>query len=149
MNQYKDAAVKKPVCRTFVMCLLAGSALVAGCTTPFFKSGSPPAAAPQKSPEPVTAQSALNEGIGLYDKGDYNGAVRRLAAANEIWTGNKAVQLQALKYMAFSYCVTARQTLCKQQFEKALKINPAFDLAPGEKGHPLWSPVFDQAKKAK
>jgi hypothetical protein len=51
--------------------------------------------------------------------------------------------------MAFSYCVTSRQTLCRQQFEKALKIDPAFDLAPGEKGHPLWGAVFDRAKKRK
>jgi hypothetical protein len=49
--------------------------------------------------------------------------------------------------MAFSYCVSARQALCKQQFEKALKLDPAFSLAPGEHGHPLWGPVFERAAK--
>ena len=55
----------------------------------------------------------------------------------------------SLKYMAFSYCVTSRQTLCKQQFDKAFKISPTFDLAPGEKGHPLWTPMFERAKKGR
>jgi len=146
VNQYKD---KKLLGRAFIICILAGAALVAGCTTPLFKSGWPGSANSQKPAEPGTAQLALNEGVDLYDRGDYNGTVKRLATANEIWTGNKAIQVQALKYMAFSYCLTGRQALCRQQFEKALRINPAFDLAPGEKGHPLWSPVFEQAKKAR
>lgn len=104
-----------------------------------------------KTPEavPMTGQSMLNDGVELYNKGDYNGSIKRLSGAHEIWNGDKATQLQALKYMAFSYCVTNRQALCKQQFEKALKLDPNFDLAPGEKGHPLWSPVFDKLKKAK
>ena len=96
----------------------------------------------------TVAQTALNEGIDLYDKGDFNGAIKRLSNASEIWTSTKGIQTQALKYMAFSYCVTSRQTLCRQQFEKALKLDPHFDLAPGEKGHPLWGSVFERAKKA-
>lgn len=97
----------------------------------------------------TAAQSALNQGIELYTKGDYNGAVKQLNGANEIWTGDKAIQLTALKYLAFSYCVTARQTLCRQQFEKALKLDPTFELGPGEGGHPLWGPVFERVKKGK
>lgn len=98
-----------------------------------------------RSPE----QTALNEGISAYDKGDYNAAIRQLSGAPEIWAGDKAIRLKALKYMAFSYCVSGRQALCKQQFDKALKIDPSFDLEQGEKGHPLWGPVFDKAKKSK
>jgi hypothetical protein len=45
--------------------------------------------------------------------------------------------------------VTSRQTLCRQQFDKALKLDPSFDLEPGEHGHPLWGPVFTKAKKGK
>jgi len=29
-----------------------------------------------------------------------------------------------------------------------LKLNKDFDLLPGEKGHPLWGPVFERAKKS-
>ena len=92
--------------------------------------------------------SALDDGIALYDRGDYNGAIKKLATAN-VPAAPKATQLQALKYTAFSYCLTNRQTLCRQQFVKALKIDPTFDLEPGEKGHPLWGPVFAKVKKAR
>lgn len=98
--------------------------------------------------EPAAPPAALGEGILLYDQGNYNGAIKRLANAPEIWSADISAQTEALKYMAFSYCVTSKKQLCKQQFEKALKLNPSFDLMPGEKGHPLWGPVFNRAKKA-
>jgi len=148
--------MKKNLCHT---CFLVTTVLLAGCanltelleavTTP------PPVESPVENPKKnaeneaarKAAQSALNEGIQLYGSGDYNGTVKHLAVAKEIWTADKDIQVEALKYMAFSYCVTFRQALCKQQFEKAVKLDPTFDLAPGEKGHPLWGPVFYRVKK--
>jgi hypothetical protein len=50
--------------------------------------------------------------------------------------------------MAFSYCVTSRPAPCRQAFDRALRLDPSFDLAPGEHGHPLWGPVFTKAKQA-
>ncbi|MES2901506.1 MAG: TssQ family T6SS-associated lipoprotein [Pseudomonadota bacterium] len=100
-----------------------------------------PAPAPQLSPE----QLALKEGIDLYNKGDFNDAIKRLGSS-DIANGSRAGQLSALKYTAFSYCVTNRATLCRQSFEKAFKLDPAFDLAPGEHGHPLWGKAFLRAK---
>ncbi len=99
--------------------------------------------APVLSPE----QLALKEGIEMYNKGDFNDAIKRLAAS-EISNGSKASQLSALKYTAFSYCVTNRTTLCRQSFEKAFRLDPAFDLAAGEHGHPLWGKAFQRAKTA-
>lgn len=95
----------------------------------------------------VTARSVLNAGIALYDKGEYAAAIKKLDNVDESWNAGKDVQLGALKYMAFSYCVTSQPVACRQQFDKALRLDPAFDLTPGEKGHPLWGPVFDRAKK--
>ena len=139
-------------------CLL-GAAMLTGCaSTPFggaaktpashtrTDSTAAPAVAATTAPAPV--QSGLKEGIALYNNGDYNDAIKRLGAA-DVTGGSKATQLEALKYTAFSYCVTSRQTLCRQQFEKALKLDPSFDLEPGEHGHPLWGPVFIKAKKSK
>ena len=103
------------------------------------------ASAPAPAPVPM---SGLKEGIAMYNNGDYNDAIKRLAAA-DVTGGSKATQLAALKYTAFSYCVTSRQTLCRQQFDKAFKLDPSFDLEPGEHGHPLWGPVFTKAKKSK
>jgi hypothetical protein len=121
----------------------AGSDHAAGKKAPAQADSSP--AGPSR---PATSQAALNEGIELYDKGEFNAAIKRLNAP-EIASADKSTQTKALKYMAFSYCVTSRQTLCRRQFEKALKIDPAFDLEPGEKGHPLWGATFDRAKKRK
>ena len=91
-------------------------------------------------------QISLKEGIELYNKGSFNDAIKRLNTA-EVASGSRATQLTAHKYTAFSYCVTSRQTLCRQAFEKAFKLDPAFDLAQGEHGHPLWGRAFARAKK--
>lgn len=97
---------------------------------------------------PAAQPAALVEGIALYDRGDYNGAIKRLGQ-NDIASASTSTRLTAMKYTAFSYCLTNRQQLCRQQFDKALKLDPAFDLAPGEYGHPLWGPVFLKARKGK
>lgn len=147
---------------------LAGLALLSGCDTlqpllsPKPEPAPLPAATAHNPPRPAVATSlpatqapavgadqiALKEGIELYNRGAYNEAIKHLGSS-EISTGSKATQVLALKYMAFSYCVSSRQTLCRQAFEKAFRIDPAFDLQPGEYGHPLWGPMFAKAKKAK
>jgi len=146
--------------------LIALCLALAGCAnTPFGPHTAKPAATPAvkstpaaspssatgvatvAAPAPASA-SVLSEGIALYEKGDYNAAVKRLAQANTP-SAPKATQLSALKYTAFSYCLTSRQTLCRQQFEKAFKLDPNFDLEPSEKGHPMWAPAFLKAKKGK
>jgi len=152
--------------------LVAGAALLGGCADfPIFDktaprtAGHPKAtsvidrdAAPAREPAARTRErvrddappkdaGGLQEGIKLYDDGDYNGAIRRLGA-RDLNNGPLATRLTALKYTAFSYCVTARPTQCRQTFDKALRLDPSFDLAPGEHGHPLWGPVFTKARQA-
>ena len=143
----------------YLLSLLTGAVLLSGCAAvkevensiknvenPFKNVENP------FKPEPaedVAAKSALNAGIALYDQGDYAGAVKKLASSGEIWKADKDLQLKAMKHMAFSYCVTSQPGPCRHQFDRAFKLDPAFDLAPGEKGHPLWGPVFERAKKQK
>jgi hypothetical protein len=91
--------------------------------------------------------NGLREGIRLYNEGDFNGAIRRLSA-RDVSSGPLPTRLTALKYLAFSYCVTSHPSLCRQAFDRALRLDPSFDLAPGEHGHPLWGPVFTKAKQA-
>jgi len=91
--------------------------------------------------------ATLRDGIRLYNEGDYNGAIKQLSS-RELNNAPVAARLSALKYTAFSYCVTARPGPCRLSFDKALRLDAAFDLAPGEHGHPLWGPVFTQAKQA-
>ena len=95
----------------------------------------------------MIAQRELDEAVAVYDKGDFNAAIERLGSP-AIAAGDPAVRVAAHKYSAFSYCVTRRTTQCRSQFEAALKLDPAFELSPAERGQPLWGPVFERVKKA-
>jgi Flp pilus assembly protein TadD len=136
-----------PLTRLACLACLLSAALMTACATKPVAGGAPAAGHMGAAAQP-SSSPGLKEGIALYNNGDYNDAIKRLGAADVV-AGPKATQLEALKYTAFSYCVTSRQTLCRQQFEKALKLDASFDLAPGEHGHPLWGPVFLKAKKSK
>jgi len=114
----------------------------------------PPPAPPPPPPAPVVTPSgrALASGISLYDAGDFNGAIKRLTGAKEIWddsTSADAVanKVAANKYLAFSYCVTNRRTQCRKHFVDALKLDADFTLEPTEKKHPVWGPEYERAKK--
>lgn len=96
---------------------------------------------------PAREQAALREGIRLYNEGDFNGAIRRLSSNDIRSNAPLRTRLTALKYTAFSYCVTSRPKQCEQAFERALKLDPEFTLEPGEQGHPLWGPAFERAKR--
>lgn len=111
-----------------------------------------PAPVPVRAPTPapvressVDAAAALREGVRLYNIGEFNNAIAKLNAP-EIQNADAATRLSALKYSAFSYCVTQRPVPCRQAFDKALRIDARFELAPGEEGHPMWSPVFEKAR---
>lgn len=159
-------AMNRSLVRTLIAGL-AGATILSGCDTlqpllnpkpaakpastqahPAPRPSTSHAPAPPPAPTVSNEQHALRDGIEAYNNGSYNDAIKRLAAP-EVSGGTKATQLQALKYMAFSYCVTSRQTLCRQAFDKAFRIDPGFDLMPGEHGHPLWGPAFTRAKKAR
>lgn len=116
--------------------------------TPAVREAPPrPKERPRERDDTPAPSSGLQEGMRLYNDGDYNGAIKRLSA-RDVNNGPLSTRLTALKYMAFSYCVTSRPGPCRQAFERALRLDPAFDLAPGEHGHPLWGPVFTRAKQA-
>jgi Tfp pilus assembly protein PilF len=129
---------------SLLSCTLAGL-LLAGCAEmPFFGDSK---SAPRRADSSAGRdQAALREGIHLYNEGDFDSAIKRLSS-KDIANGSRATRIAALKYTAFSYCVTNRTEQCRQSFERALKLDPKFDLAPGEHGHPQWGPVFTRAKR--
>lgn len=92
-------------------------------------------------------QAALRDGIRLYHDGDFNGAIKRLGSDDIRSNSPARIRVAALKYTAFSYCVTSRPKQCEQAFERALKIDPDFTLDAGEEGHPLWGPAYERAKR--
>lgn len=88
----------------------------------------------------------LAEGIASYEQGDFNAAIRKLNNKELLEGPSLDTQIDARKYLAFSYCITNRRALCRQQFDAALKAKPSFELKATEAGHPTWGPVFKQAK---
>lgn len=104
-------------------------------------------AAPVDAPIRTQAQRKLAEGIALYEQGKYATAIHALHSP-EIGKADTATRVQAQKYLAFSYCVTQRRKLCRRAFDELLRIDEDYELEPAESGHPLWGPVFVQARKA-
>jgi len=93
------------------------------------------------------AAQKVAEGVSLYDQGDFAGAIRVLQSP-EIADGDVDTRTRASKYLAFSYCVTQRRALCRRSFDTALRLDDTFELKPAEAGHPIWGPVYAQARKA-
>jgi Tfp pilus assembly protein PilF len=96
----------------------------------------------------TNAQDELQHGIAQFNKGDYSSAVNTLNGGVDIWQSDATTQAAALKYLAFSYCLTKQKAACKNSFEKAFKVDPSFDLSVAERGHPIWGPVFSRVKQA-
>lgn len=118
--------------------LLGLSFALAGCT-------GLPASAPDRPPTPQALEQ-LQQVRDEYSAGHYGEVIRRVARSDELAASSKAVRIEAYKLQAFSYCVSRYAQLCEDSFGRILQIDPAFELAPNEAGHPVWGPVFQRAK---
>lgn len=94
---------------------------------------------------PTEGEKRLAEATAAYEEADYAKAVKLFQdAQKETLTADD--KIRAMKFTAFSHCLTNRMTLCRQEFEKILKEQPDFDLTPAEAGHPSWGPSFRAVK---
>lgn len=93
----------------------------------------------------AAGRNALRLGVAHFEIGNYSEAESTLTSP-AVWEAPPAVRAQALKTLAFTYCVSDRPVQCRRAFERALATDPDFDLAPGEQGHPLWGPSFQAAR---
>lgn len=158
----------------FLTPLVATVAVLSACGTT--ESAAPPPPAPVQAPQPqpdpeppapvslaerleteptaVTSSSNENltsierrfaEGLNQYNDGNYAAAIRifREPVFSRSWP---ELQVRALKYLAFSYCVTNNVSACRRTFVQLFKVNPDFELSDAESGHPIWGPAFKQAK---
>ena len=94
---------------------------------------------------PAPGEKLVADAMKSYEDGDYPKAIKLFQDSLKE-TLVPADQIQALKYTAFSYCLTNRLTLCRAEFEKILQLNPAFELEAAEAGHPSWGPPFRTVK---
>ncbi len=91
----------------------------------------------------------LAAGIRQYEDGNYSEAARLLQASLDQGIFSISGQVTAHKYLAFIHCISGREAQCRNEFRAALKVDPTFDLAPNEAGHPIWGPVFRSVKGRK
>jgi hypothetical protein len=99
-----------------------------------------------RSASVAKAEAELQLGISSYEDAEYEIAVRKLRSA--LSHGLKATEDKgkAYKYLAFVDCTSGRMKSCHADFRNALQLDPTFDLTPAEAGHPLWGPVFRNAR---
>jgi Tfp pilus assembly protein PilF len=90
--------------------------------------------------------SDLANGITQYEDGNYNESARLLQSSLDQGLSGKSDQIKAHKYLAFIHCASGRDARCRDEFRAALKIDPSFELAANEAGHPIWGPVFRSVK---
>ena len=87
----------------------------------------------------------LAAGIQNYDNGKYDDAAKALQSALDLGL-DKSEQVKAHKYLAFIHCASGREKQCRDEFRKALDIDPSLELKPAEAGHPIWGPIFRSVK---
>jgi hypothetical protein len=133
---------------------IAAALLAAGCATPGGPEGTVESTAaavtpvPAKPPEPTEGRKALDRAVALFEQGRFAESMRLLQESPELLADGPQVRVQALKTLAFAQCVTGRRPACRRSFDAALALDPAFELAPAEAGHPSWGPEFERARAA-
>jgi len=103
-----------------------------------------------KQGEPAPAQrdsgdAALRAGLRQYEDGQYSESARNLQNALARGLSNPD-QVTAHKYLAFMHCAAGRTAQCRDEFRRALRLDPNMELAAAEAGHPSWGPVFRAVK---
>jgi tetratricopeptide (TPR) repeat protein len=128
--------------RALLLGVLA-SALLAACA-PGAQQPSEGARVPQISDAELRdrAKQNLSQGIDQYGAGKYPEATRNLRASLEYGQLTRLEQGNAHKYLAFILCVSGRESECRDEFRRALEVDPNFDLTAAEAGHPIWGPVY-------
>jgi Tfp pilus assembly protein PilF len=90
-------------------------------------------------------QATLNTGLKQYDDGEYQPAAKSLQSALDQGLSDKD-KVNAHKHLAFIHCSNGRNGTCREEFRKALAIDPKLELTPAEAGHPGWGPIFRSLK---
>ena len=96
----------------------------------------------------IPGQQALSTGLKQYEEGRYDQSLKNLQSAIEQGLTERD-RLTAHKYSAFIHCVSNRERQCRDEFRKALAVDPALELTRAEAGHPVWGPIFRSLKTGK
>ncbi len=102
----------------------------------------------QQIPSDSASERTLTSAMAAYDRGDFGAATRLLTPITNDGSLDTGQQIRALKTLAFSQCSTGAVAACRQSFERAFRADPGFELVAAERGHPIWGPQFERARKA-
>lgn len=125
--------------RLLILFLVAG-VLAAGCSSTPIRDLGLDKLAPRK------AEQELSTGLKNYEDGNYQTAAKYLQNALNTGLTFQNDRVAAHKYLAFINCVSDREKQCREEFKKALEIDPTLELTTSEAGHPIWGPVFRALK---
>ena len=92
------------------------------------------------------AEQMLADAMVKYDSGEYPAAQALYQSALKEGLKSKEDQVRAMKYIAFTLCLTEKFGPCRAEFVKIYDVDPKFDLTPAEAGHPSWTRTFASAK---
>ena len=92
--------------------------------------------------------ASYSTGLKQFDDGDYDASAKNLQAAVDRGLPPKD-QVNAYKHLAFIHCANNRVTACREEFRKALTMDPGLELSAAEAGHPVWGPIFRSLKGKK
>jgi hypothetical protein len=111
-------------------------------------AGAAAPAVPVRPPEPTEGRKALDRAVAQFEQGKFAEAIRTIQESPEIVADGTAVRALSLKTLAFAQCVAGRRPACRRSFDALLALDPSFELASAETGHPSWGPEFDRARSA-
>lgn len=94
-------------------------------------------------------EDELQFGVRAYEDGELAYSARLLQAGLDSGLRYKSDKVRAHKYLAFIHCASGRVPQCRDEFKKAVDLDPSFDLREAEAGHPIWGPVFRSVKATK
>lgn len=97
--------------------------------------------------QPSKGAATLATGLREYDDGEYPEAARNIQAAIDLGLTERELA-KAHKNLAFIHCASSRERACREEFRKALSVDPGLELTPAEAGHPVWGPIFASVKAA-
>lgn len=118
------------------LALFAVMSMLAGCASEPMRNIGLDKLSPRK------AEQELSAGLRNYEDGNYKAASKSLQSALDAGLTFKSDQVTAHKYLAFIHCASDREKLCRDEFKKALELDPKFELTTAEEGHPVWGPAF-------
>jgi Tfp pilus assembly protein PilF len=93
----------------------------------------------------TSGTAAFSAALKQYEQGEYTESAKNLQGALELGVPEK-LRATAHKHLAFIHCSSNRERQCRDEFRKALAVDPGLDLAPAEAGHPVWGPIFRSLK---